>query len=116
MALSPWAAGFWPVAAQVDHRAFQHKGKPRLADVRPVQDQQWCASRPEGLGRHAVELQLDVERVSCRRQDGAVADPEDVGVDRERLLAEGGVEHDVGGLAATPAAPRAPGVCGTSSA
>ncbi len=29
-----------------------------------------------------------------------VGDAEDMGVDRERRLAEGGVEHDVGGLAA----------------
>ena len=40
--------------------------------------------------------------VLARREAGAVGDPEDVGVDREGLLAERGVEHDVGGLAADP--------------
>ena len=55
---------------------------------------------PERAGARLVQLQFDRERVLAARQAGAVADAEDVGVDREGLVPEGGVEHDVGGLAA----------------
>ena len=47
-----------------------------------------------------MQLQLDLERVLAGREPGAVADAEDVGVDRDGRLAEGDVEHHVGGLAA----------------
>ena len=56
----------------------------------------------EGLGDDLLELGLYLVDVLARRETGAVADAEDVGVDRERLLAERGVENDVGGLAADP--------------
>ena len=54
----------------------------------------------EGLGDDLFEPGLDLVDRFARCEAGAVADPEDVGVDRERFLAERGVEHDVGGLAA----------------
>ena len=54
----------------------------------------------EGLRDDLLELGLDLVDRLAGREAGAVADAEDVGVDREGLLAEGGVEHDVGGLAA----------------
>jgi hypothetical protein len=64
-----------------------------------VQDQPVVRVAAEGLWHDLLELRLDgVDRLAGR-ESGAVADPEDVGVDGERLLAEGGVEHDVGGLA-----------------
>ena len=49
---------------------------------------------------HALQPQLDIERRGARRQTGAVADPEHMGVDRHGVFAEGHVEHDIGGLAA----------------
>ena len=53
------------------------------------------------LGGHALhQLQLHRQRVLARRQAGAVADAEDVRVDRHRRLAERHIEHHVGGLAA----------------
>ena len=56
----------------------------------------------EGLRDDLLELRLDLLDGFAGGQAGAVADSEDVRVDRERLLAERGVEHDIGGLAANP--------------
>ena len=57
---------------------------------------------PERLGHEFFELGFDRFDIVARREAGAVADAKDVRIDRERLLAEGGVEHHVGGLAADP--------------
>jgi hypothetical protein len=54
----------------------------------------------EALGHHLQQPQLDVERCLARGQTGAVADAEDMGVHRDRQLAEGDVQHHVGRLAA----------------
>ena len=91
---------FGLVAAEVDHRAAPAFGQPRLAGVAAVQDQPVMRVAAEGLGHDLLELRLDLVDGLARREAGAVADAEDVGVDRERLLAERGVEHDIGGLAA----------------
>jgi len=53
----------------------------------------------EGLGDELLELRFDIVDCLARREAGAVADSVDMGVDRERLLAERGVQDDVGGLA-----------------
>src|SRR3546814_10075796 len=45
------------------------------------------------------ELLLDREDRLARREAGAVADAEDMGVDREGLRPEGRVHHDIRGLA-----------------
>ena len=47
-----------------------------------------------------LELLFHLERRLAGRQPGAVTDAEDVRVDRNRVLAEGGVEYDVRRLAA----------------
>ena len=68
--------------------------------------------QPEGLRHDLLQLELDLEHVLARREAGAVADPEDVRVDRERLLVEGGVEHHIGRLSADArAASPAPRAC-----
>jgi len=54
----------------------------------------------ESVRHDALEPVLDLERIFARREAGAVADPEDMGVDRDGVVAEGDVEHDIGGLAA----------------
>ena len=54
----------------------------------------------EWLRHRLFELRFDDFDGLARRQASAVADAEDVGVDRECLLAERGVEHDIGGFAA----------------
>ena len=54
----------------------------------------------EGLRHDLLELGFDLVDILAGREAGAVADAEDVGVDRKGFLTEGGVQHDVGGLAA----------------
>ena len=54
----------------------------------------------EGLGYDLLELGFDLVHILARREARAVAHTEDMGVDREGLLAKGGVKNDVGGLAA----------------
>ena len=53
-----------------------------------------------GLRRLPVEDRLDLVDGLAAGEAGAVGDPEDVGVDREGLGAEGDVHHHVRGLAA----------------
>ena len=55
---------------------------------------------PELVRRELLQPRLDFVDVVARREVGAVRDAEDVRVDRDRRLAEGGVEHDVRRLAA----------------
>ena len=54
----------------------------------------------EGLRHDLFQLRFDLVDVFAGREAGAVADSENVSIDRERLLAERGVEDDIGGLAA----------------
>jgi hypothetical protein len=65
-----------------------------------VQDQPVVSIAAERLGDDALELGFDLVNVLARCKAGAVGDAEHMRVDRERLLAERGVEHDVRGLAA----------------
>ena len=53
----------------------------------------------ERLGDNLLELRFDLVDILAGRQTRAIANAKDVRVDGERLLAEGGVEHDVRGLA-----------------
>ena len=55
---------------------------------------------PERRRDDLLKLRFDVERRLTRREAGTVADAEDMRVDRERFLSPGGVEDDIGGLAA----------------
>ena len=54
----------------------------------------------EGLGDDLLEPGLDFVDVFAGSEAGAVAHAENVRVHGERLLAECGVEHDIGSLAA----------------
>jgi hypothetical protein len=65
-----------------------------------VQDQPVVSIAAERLRDDFFELGLDLFDRFPAREAGAVAHAEDVRVDGERLFAERGVEHDVGGLAA----------------
>jgi len=64
-----------------------------------VEDQPVVRVAAERLRHDLLKLDFDRLDIVARRQPGAVADTEDVGIDGERLLAERGVEHDIGGLA-----------------
>jgi hypothetical protein len=65
-----------------------------------VQNQPVVRVAAEGLRDDLLKLGLNLVDILAGRESGAVADAEDVGVDREGFLAERGVEDDVGGLAA----------------
>jgi len=65
-----------------------------------VKDQPVVCVAAEGLRHDLLELGFDVIDGLSRREAGSVADAEDVGIDRECLLAERRVEDHVGGLAA----------------
>ena len=54
----------------------------------------------EPVGDHRVQPHLDRFRGSAGGQAGAVGQPEHMRIDRDRRLAEGLVEDDIGGLAA----------------
>jgi hypothetical protein len=67
-----------------------------------MQDQPVVSVAAEGLRNDLLELRLDLVDRLAWSQAGAVADPEDVRVDRERLLAERGIEDHVRGLSSDP--------------
>ena len=52
------------------------------------------------VGITSTKPHLDLERIFPDRQTRAVADAEHMRVDRHGRLAEGDIEHDIGGLAA----------------
>ena len=74
--------------AQVGDNAFLAQRLARHAGVAPVQDQPMVRVRLYCAGTTCFEFLLDLERIFSRRQAGAVADAEDVGVDRDGRLAE----------------------------
>ena len=90
------------IGAQVLDRAAPAFGSPRLADIAAVQDQPVMGMDAERRGRRLVQLEFDRQHRLALGQPGAVADAEDMRVDREGLLPEGGVEHHIGGLAPDP--------------
>ena len=65
-----------------------------------MQNQPVVCVAAEGLRHDLFEPGLDLIDILAGGEAGAVADPENVGVDRECLLTERGVEDDIGGLAA----------------
>jgi hypothetical protein len=64
-----------------------------------VQDQPVVRVAAEFLRNACLEAAFHREHVLAGREAGAVGDPEDVRVDRDRRLPERGVEHDVRRLA-----------------
>ena len=71
----------------------------RLADIAPVQDQPVMRVAHVFFRDDPDEALLDLFGRLAGRQAEPVADAEDVRVDRHGRLAEGHVEHDIGGLA-----------------
>jgi hypothetical protein len=86
--------------ARVVHRALEAQGLQGEAGVAPVQDEVVMGVAQVLRRDDLHELRLDLEGILAGCQPGAVGDPEDVRVDRQRELAEGDVQHHVGGLAA----------------
>src|SRR3546814_9593724 len=86
--------GLGLVAAEVGDRAAPAFGGARLADVAAVEDQPVVRADAERAGHLLFELLLDREDRLARREAGAVADAEDMGVDREGLRPQGRVHID----------------------
>src|SRR3546814_3356776 len=87
------------VAAEVDNGAAPAFGGARFADVAAVEDQPVVRADAEGLRGFLVELFFDREHRLAGGEAGAVADAEDMRVDRESLGAKRAIHHDIGGLA-----------------
>ena len=74
-------------------------GSARLADIAPVQDEPVVGVVAEPFGHEPRQALLDCAHRATRGQAQAIGDPEDVGVDGDGRLPEGGVQDDVRGLA-----------------
>src|SRR6266566_253823 len=85
--------------AQMGDDAAVTGGFGRLADVAAVQNQPVVRVNFVMVGHHLIELHLHFERREPGRKPGAVADAEDMRIDRDGRLAERLVEHYVGALA-----------------
>ena len=78
---------------------FGQSGLRAFADVAAVQDQPVMRVREFG-GHDFISCVLDRRDGLAGREPGAVGDAEDMRVHRDGRLAEGDVEHHIGGLAA----------------
>src|SRR5262245_57010802 len=87
-------------AANVANETTRTVRPARLADIAAVQDQPMMGMALALRRHHRLEHALDFGGGLAGSETGAVADPEDMGVDGDGGLAECRVEDDIGGLAA----------------
>ncbi len=85
--------------AEMGDGAGRAVGLARLADIAAMQDQPVMGVALEFRRYFLFQRQFNRQRRFARREAGPVGDPEDMGVDRDGRLAEGDVEHHIGGLA-----------------
>jgi len=85
--------------AQVADDTFLTQRLARQTSVTPVQNKPMVGMTLVLYGNDLFQFGFNLERRLAGSQTGAIADTEDVGVDRDRRLAESNVEHDIGGLA-----------------
>src|SRR5262249_6843877 len=90
------------VAAEIAHHAGRAQRPSRHAGVAAVQDQPMMSVQLVFLRHLLLETEFDRENGLARSQIGAIADSEDMGVDRDGRLSERDVENDIGGLAPGP--------------
>ena len=86
--------------AQVANDADIASRLARLADVAAVQDEPVVGVTQISLWDDLQQAQLDLVRRLARGEIEAMRHPEHVRVDGQGRLAEGDIEHDIGGLAA----------------
>jgi hypothetical protein len=84
--------------AEPSHGAHGARRLSSNADAAPVEDQQVRRLRQPVDGQDLDELLVDVVRIVRPGQAQPLRDPEDVGIDGERLAPEGVAQHDVGRL------------------
>src|SRR3546814_1648166 len=94
-----WGQCLRLVAAEVGDRAAPAFGRTSLADVTAVEDQPVMCADAKRRGHLPFELLLDRKHGLSGRKAGAVADAEDMGIDRKGLRPEGAVHHDIRRLA-----------------
>src|SRR5262249_32780269 len=87
-------------AAEIVDQAELAARLAREASVAAMQDQPVTRMQHELRRDDLLEPKLDLERRLARRKTGAIADAEDMRIDRHRMLAIGHVEHAVRRLAA----------------
>src|SRR5438105_579029 len=91
--------GLRPELAQIADQAARAAGLAREADVAAVQDQPVMRVLQEFGRRELEQFLFDLERILPRCDSRAIGDAEDVRVDRDGGLAEGGVQHHARRLA-----------------
>jgi len=91
--------GLGAIAAEIGDDAIRTIGLAGDADISPVQDQPVVRVALVFRGGARLERHLDRKRCLAWSETGAVGDPKDMRVDRDRRLAEGHVQHHVRGLA-----------------
>src|SRR3546814_20841788 len=84
-----WGQCLRLVAAEVGDRAAPAFGRTSLADVTAVEDQPVMCADAKRRGHLPFELLLDRKHGLSGRKAGAVADAEDMGIDRKGLRPDG---------------------------
>src|SRR5271169_4570814 len=87
---------------QISDDALLAQRLARQAGIASMQNKPMMGVQLEVRRHHLLEFLLDLEWIFSGRQPGAVADAEDVRVDRDGRLAERDIEHHIGGLASDP--------------
>src|ERR1700733_15333618 len=88
------------VWAEIDQHANPAQRFAGHADITAVQDQPVMSMQQKAVRDDAHKSVFDLARRFAGRDGEAVGDSEHVGVDGQRRLAEDGVEHHIGSLAA----------------
>ena len=97
-----FGAGLVLILAQIGDDTIGAFRFARLADIAPVQDQPVMGVLFVFVRRKFEQFFLHLERRFARREPGAVADAENVRIDRNRRLTERGIQNDIGGFSAEP--------------
>src|ERR1044071_2068495 len=92
--------GFAGPLTKIGDQTLLAERPTRHADVAPMQNQPVMSMALIFRRHHTVELHLHFQWRLAGGDTGSIADTEDMGVDGNRWLIKGDVEHDICGLAA----------------
>src|SRR6266403_366255 len=85
---------------EIGDQALLAQRPTRQTDIAPVQDQPVMRMAFVFRRYYAIELHLDLQWRLAGCDAGSIADTEDMGIDGNRRLTKGDIEHDICGLAA----------------